>query len=99
MILPPERCRDLRHPAVQVEAVSVPDVVPHDDVAVRPALSQARSEVPAALVERPRLDRPPEIVVAERTLVQPGPGRWLAAIEPLDAIFSVCDHDRLTCIG
>jgi hypothetical protein len=53
------------------------------------------------VVERIGLDRHHEIVVAERTLVQPGPGRRLAAaaLEHWTPSLSACDRDRFTRIG
>jgi hypothetical protein len=50
------------------------------------------------VVERIGLDRHHGIVVAERTLVQPG--RWLAAaLEHWTPSLSACDRDRFTRIG
>ena len=81
VILQPERIRDLIHPTVQIEVVSLRDVIAHNDIPVRPALSAAQSQVPAVVVERLDFDRHHEIGVADQALMQSGPGRRLAAAE------------------
>jgi hypothetical protein len=52
-----ERGSDLDHPTLEIRLVSLRDVVAHHDVAVRPALPAAETQVPLAVVERLRFHR------------------------------------------